>query len=476
MVEARQPTATSAGSSRAHPGPALAGPPGVRATHSPLKGGGVAARRRAAGRAVVYGAAALVTLAVFGPYTARAGIRTEQIVVYSLLLVGVISGRRLRVTPVGALLMLLLIAEFLIAAVGGSAPPRMLSVGESGSVLAGLDNLLLPIAVLTLILMMASSSADPRRLLRIICTIVIVAMCVNTVLSCVSLRYDITPLLATFWENSATQESVAVRAAEMGRLTGIFNQPAEAGALYSFALLAAIYRYRDNTVAFVLSTALLTIGGVLSVSKIFLLIGLPLGLWQVVRSFGIARPRVWALTATVLMVTLAAQYGLLPPWIGVDYLTRLLRPPGDGADLVGFYTAGRLGDAPGHQYIADAVLGSSPWFGVGAGGLGFAYDNGWVEALAVAGIVGMLIYTGVLGCLVAAWYRRRSTMDPASARLAGGLIIVLVGASLGLPVLTANRIATIAWLLIGLLLLTPAPRAERARARSAGYQKHESGP
>lgn len=451
MVEARH----------AHSGPA----PFPRA---PLPTGGsrVGSRRRIGGNRLAYGVAALATVGVFGPYTSQAGIRTEQIVVYSLLLAGLLTGRRLRVTAVGALLVALLVVELLIAVVGGSAPTRVLTSVESGSVLAGLDNLLLPLAALALALMLASSGADLRRLLRTVCTVLIVAMCLNTILCGISLQYDITPLLEVFWENNTARESVAARAAQMGRLTGIFNQPAEGGALYSLALLAAIYRYRDSRVAFVVTTTLLTIGGILSVSKIFLMIGLPIAIWQLVRSFGIVGARLWALPSALVLVMAAGQYGLLPPWIGIDYLTRLLRPAGDGSDLVGFYTAGRLGDAPTLRYVWEIVLGASPWFGLGAGGVAAAYDNGWVEALAIAGLVGVLIYTAVLGCLVAAWFTRRSALDRSTSRLASGLIIVLLGASLGLPVLTANRVATIAWLLIGLLLLTPTtlqPRPGRGR-------------
>jgi len=96
----------------------------------------------------------------------------------------------------------------------------------------------------------------------------------------------------------------------------------------------------------------------------------------------------------------------------------------------------------------NAVVQSSPWFGFGAQGLAVPYDNGWVEAFVVAGACGALLYTAVLGLLVVAWWRRRS-------RFAGGLVLVVIGASMGLPALTANRVATLAWVLLTLLLFTP---------------------
>ena len=81
-----------------------------------------------------------------------------------------------------------------------------------------------------------------------------------------------------------------------------------------------------------------------------------------------------------------------------------------------------------------------------------AYDNGWVEALVVGGLAGAAIYSLVLGYLLAAW--RRSPDGPATDLL-GGLALLLLGASVGLPALTANRVATIAWILIVLLLARP---------------------
>jgi hypothetical protein len=149
----------------------------------------------------------------------------------------------------------------------------------------------------------------------------------------------------------------------------------------------------------------------------------------------------------------AVAGGLFTSWIGTGFLTRLLHPGGDGS--VGLYTAGRLGANSTLRATAEAILGSSPVFGFGAGGLSVAYDNGWIEALAVAGLFGTLLYTAVIATLAAAWWRTRGTLPAAHSRLAGGIILVLAAASMGVPALTANRVATVAWVLITLLLFVP---------------------
>jgi hypothetical protein len=175
--------------------------------------------------------------------------------------------------------------------------------------------------------------------------------------------------------------------------------------------------------------------------------------------------RLVPLGATVGVV-LVADRAFGAQWSGQSYLTRLLDP---GGDVVGQYTAGRIGDGSSLYRTVAVVLHDSPWFGLGAGGLATAYDNAWVEALCMAGLVGAALYTAVLVALAVAWLRRRAGMDAAAARLAGGLVLVLAGASVGVPALTANRTASVAWLLLTLLLFG-VPTAGRAPSRGPTLQ------
>jgi hypothetical protein len=417
--------------------------------------------------------AALVSAAVFGPYTDTPGVRTEQVAVYGLFLVSLscCAWSTVRITRLGALVAVLLVVETFIATLG-LVEPGINSTGyATGNPVAGLDNLCLPVVVLLLGRMLTSGEPDPSRLTGVVCRIVVLAMCANAAISYLSLTRDLSPYLANFWDNSSTSDqTIAARAAQLGRFTGIFNQPAEAGVLYGVALLAAIYLYHDRVLKLVSAATVLTLGGALTVSKIFLLVALPVAAWQVV---SISRDRSRRLTlviAAVVLIAAVSQSGIVPTWIGKDYLARLVTGPTGNATMLGFYTAGRLGSAPTLQIIVSAVLKSSPWFGIGASGLAAAYDNGWVEALVVAGIAGAAIYTAVLVILGIAWFGRRHSVGVAQSRFAGGLVLVLAGASVGVPALTANRVATVVWLLISLLLFSPAdgPRRVPGRATHTG--------
>ncbi|GIH14814.1 hypothetical protein [Rugosimonospora africana] len=463
----------------------------------------------------------VAAIAAFGPYTPLAGIRAEQVVVYGLCAVALASLRwcQFRFTRAAALVFGLLTAETLVAVFGALVPvPELTGFGRA-STLAGLDNLALPLAVLITLWTLLDMGADRKRLLAIVCRVVIWAMCLNAVLAYVSQAHDLTPMLSRFWDNTVVEntvtDTVAGRASQLGRYTGIFNQPAEAGEMYSIALLAAIYRYRSNLLRFAGASLLITVGGLLTVSKVFLLVGLPIAVWQVLRqSHGRGR-RVVLLAAAVIAVAGLAQSGVGPQWIGGDFLAQLLRP-GTNGDMLHLYTGGRLGDSSSLQTIVAAVLHDSPWFGFGAGGLAVPYDDAWVEALCVAGLCGAILYTMLLAVLALSWYRRRLPPDPGQSRLAqsqltqsrvaqpqlaqsrlaqsrlgGGIVLLVIGASVGLPALTANRAATIAWLMIGLVLLAPPgdtdantgtapagvgtmPRARRGTAATTGGPKADS--
>jgi hypothetical protein len=367
----------------------------------------------------------------------------------------------------GDTVLALLVCLALVAAAGALAPAPVTTPVPGGSVGAGLDNLLLPVAVVLTVRTALGAGIDRRRALRTACLLLVVGMCLNAVVACVSVATDLSPLLSHWWSNAPvvdlTADTVAGRASTLGRFSGIFNQPAEAGTMFAMALLAAGYLGRRSPVAASAAAALLTVGGVLTVSKIFLLVGLPVALWQVLGQATLRR--LVPVTASVGLV-LVANRAFGAEWSGQTYLTRLLDP---GGDVVGQYTAGRIGDGSSLYRTVSVVLHDSPWFGFGAGGLATAYDNAWVEALCMAGLVGAALYTAVLVVLGVAWARRRAGMDAAAARLAGGLVLVLAGASVGVPALTANRTATVAWLLLTLLLFG-LPTAGRAPSRGPTLQ------
>lgn len=393
----------------------------------------------------------IVTASVFGPYTAIGGLRWEQIAVYTaaaaLILPAVAAGRWMSQPAVGVVATLG--AVLLVAAVGSIWPPFDPSMLPSGGFLAGLDDLALPIAAIVLA-QAATAFAAPARVLRAVLGTVIVAMCANAAVAVESTVVDLGPVLAAWWAPSGTTLYVATNAAEMGRYTGILNQPAEAGVLYAVALSGAIYLLRRRPVVLWLAASALTLGGALCVSKIFLLVGLPAAVVQAILTTDRRRP-LCALIATAATAVAVAMTGVAAGWTGAKYLGRLTTPEGDA---VAFYTGQRLGPGSTLGSVVDIVLHASPWAGIGAAGLDAPYDSAWVQMLVMAGIIGVAAYLYILLVLArAAWRRRHS----ATAALGGALVAITVGGSVGLPVLTANRCGTVLCLALGLTVLARMP-------------------
>jgi len=343
-----------------------------------------------------------------------------------------------------------------VATVGALWPPFNNSVFDFNSVPAGLDNVALPLATVVLVQVWLISG-QARLILRCVLVTAVILMWVNAVLAVVSIAVDLTPVLSVFWTSAqADNTTVAVRSAQLGRLSGIVNQPAEAGALYGIAILASVYLWKDRILLLAGSMVVLVIGGALTVSKIFVFVALPLAAWQMLRIARGRAKRLAGIGVAAVTALVAVQSGLFPEWQGRAYLERLADPTG-GA--VTFYTAGRLGTGSSLAPVFHAALGISPWFGAGAAGLAAPYDNAWLEALVMAGVVGALSYTALLVIMAHAWWSRRGMAEPNMSRLVGAVVVLVAAGSVGLPILTANRAGTVLWLVIGLAVLADPVRA-----------------
>jgi hypothetical protein len=383
-----------------------------------------------------------LVLASLGPYLVG-GIRTEQVAVYGLAFAtGMLAILRARQTaavhlaPV-AVPWLLYLTIALLASTGPTAQP-------AGSRLAGLDNLFSPVAIM-LIVNVTVQQADAERHFRTVARLVALALGANGLLAVVMTQADLSPIFRSFWSGDAGV-TTAENAAALGRISGVFNQPAEAGLAYGIAGLCAWYVWRHEQVRFLLGLAPIVVGGLLTVSKIFILGGLPILILLVLRS---SRSRLGVFAAALLATLGALQAGLADSWTGAARLGRLLRPRTEGS-LLEFFSGGRTEEAGSVQQAFDAVAGIDPVFGVGIQGLALPYDSGWTEAFVLAGAIGFGCYSLTL---LGIGFMALRTEEQARRWFAYGLAGLAIGGSLGVPALTANRVGTLLWLLVALVAL-----------------------
>jgi hypothetical protein len=384
-----------------------------------------------------------VLLAVFGPYL-NGGLRTEQAAIYGLLVFALpLSWRRVRATPLARLIFGTWFVYALVAVVGVVFPVQLVSIYPRGVVLAGINHVILPLATMLLVWATVRPAAA-AGLLAIAARLMAVAMAVNGVISVAMTQVDLVPYLRRFWASAGAQVTVAQNGIGIGRYSGVFNQPAEAGLAYGIAGLAACYVWQRRPAMLYLVLVPIILGGILSVSKIFVLGGLPIILWHIWRT-NAGHKRIVVVTLGVATFLGIAQSGYASQWGGLGFLERLLNPAGQS--WIQLYTAGRVGGGSSLMSVVDEVTRIDPWFGLGAGGLSSAYDNGLVEVYVVSGMIGVACYSLTLVWL---WRLSKRIADKGQRHLMYELVILTVGASVGISAFTANRASTMLWVLIAL--------------------------
>jgi hypothetical protein len=398
-----------------------------------------------------------------GPYVAT-GLRTEQVAVYvaAVTLVLVRSLRFSLASRVGVLgvitTSLLLITILSLLAFFTSPAP----LPSSFAVVATLDNLLLAAAIPAIVAMVGASlraSDYGVRLLETVLKTLIVVLCVNSLLAVAQVAGIAPQFTEVFLPRSGDGMNVAERARMANRFSGVFNQPAEAGLAYAVGLMSWIFLHRSGLVSGALaglSGALLVIGGLMPVSKTFILGGLPLAILY----YGATllqtknlRGTAWYLVALGALTGIAVLVGRLAEmwWTGAARVGRLITPASHNEGLIRLYTAGRFGGSDGTvgQY-AGQVAEANVLVGIGVGH-GLTVDNAYLEIFALSGAFGLAAYGVMLMALLVAAARVK---DPGLRMFVGALLVVIVGAGLGAPVLTLNRAGTQLLVVLSVAVLT----------------------
>ncbi|REE03776.1 hypothetical protein [Citricoccus muralis] len=396
-------------------------------------------------------------LAAFGPYVAGP-IRTEQLIIYALAPIALLLAPNLRRWNI---LILILWSFVIVSSLFGYVFPYMGGMPRSaGSPLAGLDNLALPLVVMFVIWTFVPPAVAISSL-RMAAAVVTIASTANAVLA---IATSISPSLALslqgFWTGGDTAVSVAENSMIMGRYSGIFGQPAEAGVMYSLAVILAVWRFSRHPILMYILLSVLTVGGILTVSKIFILVGLPivlLLLWLLNR--GAARSGL--VLAAVMAVSLVALSGFLQQWDGFSYFSRLFEFQ-EGQSAVALYTANRWDEGSFTLQTIGFVLSASPLIGMGLGGLAVPYDSQWTESIVMGGIFAT---TGIALTLFVLLRGMLKIADRSLRLTALAFWAVLIGGSFGLPVLTGNRIATVTWVVVALFLVVANAQQDEDAAR-----------
>ncbi len=433
-----------------------------------------------------------VTASAFGPYL-QGSIRTEQLAVYLSLSLSLVLALTSRNTtrfsphpwPVLGLLIIILVA----AAISATQLRKSSFLGE-GNLLAGLDNLALPIAVV-IVAWQWRCVLSRFEILRAAAVVTVTAMTLNAVIAVAQWQGLLSEeFLRAFWVGGGDAAladnfaSVAANAADNSRYSGLFNQPAEAGIAYAIALMLLIWLalnlgerrrvLRATTTA--LCSTLLIVGGVITISKVFM-VAAPLSVlvFTVVALRG--RQVAAVLSTSFVGIMLAGVYLSDSQWYGSDSVAQFY---GDGLLSSDFLTGGgRYGTESSLAGTWEYLWQTHPILGVGLSGIDSSYDSLWIAAMVYAGLVGVLCTMALFTVLIFRWFRSAEFLPRSDRGLSAALLVIAIGASLGIPSITANRVSTLWWIPMSVLLVCGAakvgslPRNNKLQSRK-GYSPSNS--
>jgi hypothetical protein len=421
----------------------------------------------------------LLVVASFGPYVfPSVGLRSEHFLIYSMLLFAVPSlVMRRRIIQLsqplfGIIVLLLGITLWtLFVPISGEYP-----VVSFYKYLSSIENYVQPIAVVLVVIAFSRFTVydDILRSFKNLCLCLVFLLCLNSIIACCSIFFDLSNFMRPFVESCFGGPSVWQLSEEMGRHPGIFNQPIESGLMYSLGLLALGYLNRvSHNPGFIsgLSLAMLIIGGILSVSKVFIMGGILVFLfyWN---PFGNLKKYFKWRYILALIIGYSFICVIFSFWKDRSYFFRLFKIERN-TNLIELYTGGRFGaenNVPVAISAASDVITPATimpggmitsrfikvWQVDPLHGFGFGttscYDNAYLEFFHQGGMIALFGYLVLL--VVYLWYSLRAFLNGyEEGRLLLALFVLVMGASLGAPVLTINRFSAVFWVFSTLLFL-----------------------
>ncbi len=343
------------------------------------------------------------------------------------------------------------------------APPPLVSF------LASIEQYLQPVCVTIIIsgtLGTLSSKERERAVFRAMGTLIWgLSLNVVAVLACVAFDQMMAfqPWLPpSFQEDLHGQEGVWLRALSHGRYSGIFNQPFEQGLAHSVGLFAwgSLQAHRGRTsMQDAGKLALLVLGGLLCISKMFIFGGLSLFvvftlLYRPFRSAILTWP---VFAAVVVMVQAVPLLGTF--WEGFLAFQSLIQT--DQGDLLLAWTAGRystegVSGTEHYSEIWSEIWAQSPLIGFGFSPFP-VLDSGPLAIAAAGGLIGLILFSGsmlagVAKLIILAKKRHEYWVSFA-------LLAIMIGGCLGAFSFVVNRGSTCFWVIFtgwnAILLLSP---------------------
>lgn len=399
----------------------------------------------------------LIIISSFGPYISRSGIRIDHIIIYFIFLMSII---RLLVTKKNCLkykpnfFMFLNMIFFVIWAIIITFFKR--ENVSTYSIIASLESIIQPIAILIITMTYITNYNQSFDLLiHKIYRVLSYMLLINTFIILISMNFNITPLLARF-HNSNMDATLAIKSLSMGRYKGIFNQAIESGLMYSLGILLWAYdrtvKERKSYFDYLVLIGLI-IGGISSVSKVFILGGIPLFVFYLILSKQInVRATIKCIPIAIIIIFILNKFFLL--WSGFDYFVRLFDANyiiKNG--VIDTFTAGRFGSSDTFiKNNINNVLNKSLIAGNGLGSIVGPTDNMFVFILYEGGLVALFFYFCIILNIVRVTLIGFKNKIIRESSFLLVLLILIIGSNIGAPTLYLNRVSAVLWIILTVII------------------------
>ena len=409
----------------------------------------------------------VILIASFGPYViADYGIRLEHIAIYTVLgcafLINIsnikdnISQYHEIYIPILLLIFIPIIGFFLLEH----------SVNYM-KVLSQFENYLQPFAIVSISLL-ALNGLNYDRLINVFHSVLklfVMLMVMHTIVSVLIYFFPEFWLWKMFTGNQVARSIIqgggapfieasikVYNASELarlgGRISGIFTQLFEAGYAYSLALISWTYLTDRGTIKYkYLFLVLILLGGMLTYSKVFLVLGLISFIFLLNKN---QIKQVLILSVSLIfLLYMIANYSDHSVSNNV-YIDRLF-DVNDFAfsEIIQIFTSGRLSADSTIISTMSEVLSNAPIFGYGYGYTGGS-DFALLEVVILGGICGLLAYFYLFFLF---FYNTFKVNDRVILKYYLILFVITALTSIAAPTITANRISVIFWILTTILVL-----------------------
>jgi len=397
----------------------------------------------------------LILLSSFGPYIYPSkGIRLEHIIIYSFLIIICLTNsiRIKKNSNLGFLLFTLvtiIIIPFFSYALLDKSISNNLAISQFENYFQPLSIFLICISTLH-----ASNYYKIKECLDFVIKIFVIFMAIHTMFILIATQLFPDSLVLNFftgqrviteltWETSMNASELAQSA---GRYSGVFTQVFEAGYAYALALISWAYLVNNNFPSMkykYVALLLICIGGIMTYSKVFLVLGL-LSFVVIIRNTLLLR----YLSVFFLLGIVTSLFNLEIFSKGFIYLTRLIFIE-EGYSVFDIYTSGRfVSDSNIWIGMWDVIL-NSPFYGYGYGSIQTS-DFSLYEVISLGGLIGVLANLFLFFIL---FFINAKIKDRAIKRYYFYILLVTILSSLAAPVITANRVSVVFWILTSLIAM-----------------------